>query len=60
MNRRTARPSCRGTGSSASRCEGGYSICYVNAFQSQDDEDGVDRPDERSNWPAELLLSGAG
>ena len=36
--------------------EGGYSICYVNAFQSQDDEDGVDRPDERSNWPAELLL----
>jgi hypothetical protein len=36
--------------------EGGYSICYVNAFQSQDDEDGVDRPDERSNWPDDLLL----
>jgi hypothetical protein len=33
-----------------------YSICYVNAFQTQDDEDGVDRPDERSNWPAELVL----
>jgi hypothetical protein len=38
----------------------GYSICYVNAFQTQDDEDGVDRPDERSNWPAELVLSGLG
>jgi Glycoside-hydrolase family GH114 len=33
-----------------------YSICYVNAFQTQDDEDGVDRPDERSNWPSELVL----
>ena len=33
-----------------------YSICYVNAFQTQPDEDGVDRPDERSNWPAELVL----
>ena len=29
-----------------------YSICYVNAFQTQADEPGVDRPDERSNWPA--------
>ena len=36
--------------------DGGYSICYVNAFQTQDDEAGVDRPDERSNWPADLLL----
>jgi hypothetical protein len=33
-----------------------YSICYVNAFQTQDDEDGVDRSDERSNWPPELVL----
>jgi hypothetical protein len=33
-----------------------YSICYVNAFQTQDDEEGVDRPDERSNWPAGLVL----
>jgi hypothetical protein len=33
-----------------------YSICYVNAFQTQDDEDDVDRPDERSNWPADLVL----
>jgi endo-alpha-1,4-polygalactosaminidase (GH114 family) len=33
-----------------------YSICYVNAFQTQDDERGVDRPDERSNWPARLVL----
>ena len=38
----------------------GYSICYVNAFQTQSDEDGVDRPDERSNWPAELVLSELG
>jgi Glycoside-hydrolase family GH114 len=34
----------------------GYSICYVNAFQTQDDEEGVDRPDERSKWPPELVL----
>ena len=36
---------------------GGYSICYINAFQTQPDEDGVDRPDERANWPSELVLS---
>lgn len=36
--------------------EGVYAICYVNAFQTQDDEDDVDRPDERSNWPSELVL----
>lgn len=36
----------------------GYSICYVNAFQTQDDDPGVDRPDERSNWPDTLVLSG--
>ncbi len=38
----------------------GYSICYVNAFQTQSDEDGVDRPDERSNWPSGLVLSELG
>jgi Glycoside-hydrolase family GH114 len=37
-----------------------YSICYVNAFQSQADERGVDRPDERSTWPRNLLLSTLG
>lgn len=33
-----------------------YSICYVNAFQSQADESGTDRPDELSNWPRRLVL----
>jgi hypothetical protein len=33
-----------------------YSICYVNAFQTQADERGTDRPDERSNWPRRLVL----
>lgn len=33
-----------------------YGICYVNAFQTQDDEDDVDRPDERSAWPRQLVL----
>ena len=37
-----------------------YSICYVNAFQSQADERGVERPDERSHWPRKLLLSRLG
>lgn len=37
-----------------------YSICYVNAFQTQDDEPGVDRPDERSNWPQDLVLTSLG
>lgn len=32
-----------------------YSICYVNAFQTQPDDDGS-RRDERSRWPAELVL----
>lgn len=36
----------------------GYSICYVNAFQTQDDDDDLDRPDERSNWPQDLVLTG--
>jgi hypothetical protein len=37
-----------------------YSICYVNAFQTQDDDPGVDRPDERSNWPRNLVLTHLG
>ncbi len=40
--------------------QGGYSICYVNAFQTQDNFDFVDRPDERDNWPANLVLSNLG
>ena len=40
--------------------EGAYSICYVNAFQTQADEDGVERPDERASWPAELVLTQLG
>jgi hypothetical protein len=38
----------------------GYAICYVNAFQTQDDDPGVVRPDERSAWPADLVLSDLG
>jgi Glycoside-hydrolase family GH114 len=37
-----------------------YSICYVNAFQTQANESGTDRPDERSNWPRKLILSKLG
>ena len=37
-----------------------YSICYVNAYQTQADEPGVDRPDERRNWPKSLVLSELG
>jgi hypothetical protein len=40
--------------------DGGYGVCYVNAFQTQDDERGVARPDERSAWPRRLVLSGLG
>ncbi len=40
--------------------EPAYSICYVNAFQTQADERGVDRPDERSNWPRQLVLDELG
>jgi hypothetical protein len=39
---------------------GAYSICYVNAFQTQSDERGVARPDERSSWPRRLILSKLG
>jgi Glycoside-hydrolase family GH114 len=38
----------------------GYSICYVNAFQTQSDEVGIDRPDEQSNWPSDLVLTALG
>lgn len=37
--------------------EGAYSICYVNAFQTQPEDPDVDRPDETSAWPSELVLS---
>jgi Glycoside-hydrolase family GH114 len=37
-----------------------YSICYVNAFQTQSDDDGVNRPDEKSNWPRDLVLEELG
>lgn len=37
-----------------------YSICYVNAFQTQPDEPDVRRPDETSQWPADLVLTGLG
>lgn len=40
--------------------EPAYSICYVNAFQTQANEPGTDRPDERSNWPRRLVLSRLG
>ncbi len=33
-----------------------YSICHVNAFQTQADEAGVRRRDERSAWPRDLVL----
>ncbi len=36
--------------------EGSYAICYVNAFQTQADEPGTERPDERSAWPPDLVL----
>ena len=39
---------------------GVYSVCYINAFQTQDDEPDVDRPDERSNWPHGLVLTELG
>ena len=37
-----------------------YSICYVNAFQTQADEADVNRPDERGNWPRGLVLKRLG
>ncbi len=38
---------------------GSYSICYVNAFQTQPDGSGA-RIDERSNWPADVVLTSLG
>ncbi len=40
--------------------DGAYSVCYVNAFQTQADESGTDRPDEQSNWPRNLVLTKLG
>jgi hypothetical protein len=37
-----------------------YSICYVNAFQTQANEAGTDRPDEQDNWPRRLVLKELG
>lgn len=37
-----------------------YGICYVNAFQTQPDDETVDRPDEQSNWPPHLVLTDLG
>jgi hypothetical protein len=37
-----------------------YGICYVNAYQTQADDPDVDRPDEQSNWPQELVLTALG
>lgn len=37
-----------------------YGICYVNAYQTQANETGVDRPDEQDNWPADLVLTALG
>jgi hypothetical protein len=39
---------------------GAYGICYVNAFQTQANEPDVDRPDEKDNWPADLVLTALG
>ncbi|AOS63513.1 Glycoside-hydrolase family GH114 [Actinoalloteichus hymeniacidonis] len=39
---------------------GAYGICYVNAFQTQSDDGGLDRPDAQSNWPAHLVLNELG
>jgi hypothetical protein len=37
-----------------------YSVCYVNAFQTQANEPGTNRPDEQDNWPKKLILSKLG
>ncbi len=39
---------------------GAYGICYVNAFQTQANDPDVDRPDEKDNWPQELVLTELG
>jgi hypothetical protein len=40
--------------------DGAYSICYVNAFQTQDEIPGSVRPDERAAWPRSLVLEKLG
>ena len=44
----------------AQPAEGAYNICYVNAFQTQDDIPGSVRPDEKSAWPRSLVLTELG
>jgi hypothetical protein len=39
---------------------GAYNICYVNAFQTQDEIPGVNRPDEHHAWPQRLVLNRLG
>jgi hypothetical protein len=36
---------------------GSYSICYVNAFQTQPDDPSSERPDVTSAWPASVVLT---
>ena len=33
-----------------------YTICYINAFQTQPNESDTDRPDLTRNWPPDLVL----
>ena len=40
--------------------DGAYSICYVNAFQTQDEIPGSERPDKRAAWPRSLVLKSLG
>jgi hypothetical protein len=37
-----------------------YNVCYVNAFQTQANEPGTNRPDEQDNWPKKLILTKLG
>ena len=41
----------------SSPLEGGYSICYVNAYQTQPDDESIERPDELEGWPPGLVLT---
>jgi hypothetical protein len=45
---------------SGSPLAGAYSICYINAFQTQGNYSWVDRPDEQNNWPQNLVLTSLG
>lgn len=44
---------------SGQAASGAYSICYVNAFQTQPNGGG-NRPDELSRWPSNLVLTNLG